>query len=80
MAAESKSKAKSPKAKQAPVKAGGMGAKILAAMNQKNKIQLKSSQEKGDFEIEHLAATNIDMQAPGLLLLNSAYEIISISN
>lgn len=63
VAAESKSKAKSPKAKQAPVKAGGMGAKILAAMNQKNKIQLKSSQEKGDFEIEHLAATNIDMQA-----------------
>jgi len=47
VAAESKSKAKSPKAKQAPVKAGGMGAKILAAMNQKNKIQLKSSQEKG---------------------------------
>ena len=71
-AVESKSKTKSPKAKAAPVKAGGMGAKILAAMNQKNKIQLKSSQEKGDFEIEHLAATNIDMQATGLLFINYA--------
>jgi len=52
---------KAPKAKRPPVKAGGMGAKILAAMSAK-KIQLKSSEEKGDFDTNHLTAT-IDMQA-----------------
>jgi len=53
--------AKGPKTKPKPVKAGGMGAKILAAMSAK-KIQLKSSEEKGDFDTNHLTAS-IDMQA-----------------
>ena len=56
--------AKGPKTKPKPVKAGGMGAKILAAMSAK-KIQLKSSEEKGDFDTNHLTAS-IDMQATGL--------------
>lgn len=59
---------KAPKAKRPPVKAGGMGAKILAAMNSAKKVQLKSSEEKGDFDTNHLTAS-IDMQATGLYLL-----------
>jgi hypothetical protein len=55
---------KGPKTKPKPVKAGGMGAKILAAISAK-KIQLKSSEEKGDFDTNHLTAS-IDMQATGL--------------
>lgn len=51
---------KGPKSKPKPLKAGGMGAKILAAMSAK-KIQLKSSEEKGDFDTNHLTAS-IDMQ------------------
>lgn len=53
---------KAPKAKRPPVKAGGMGAKILAAMNSAKKVQLKSTEEKGDFDTNHLTAS-IDMQA-----------------
>ena len=59
-----KKASKEPKSKPKPVKAGGMGAKILAAINAK-KIQLKSSEEKGDFDTNHLTAS-IDMQATGL--------------
>lgn len=53
---------KGPKTKPKPVKAGGMGAKILAAIEAK-KIQLKSSEEKGDFETNNHLTASIDMQA-----------------
>ena len=70
-AAESKTtkKSKAPKVKKAPVKAGGMGAQILAAMSAKKNVQLKSSEEKGDLESNDLSAT-IEMQASGLIFSN----------
>jgi len=73
-AAESKTtkKSKAPKVKKAPVKAGGMGAQILAAMSAKKNVQLKSSEEKGDLESNDLSAT-IEMQAPNHRRRRQAY-------
>lgn len=68
------SKPKSLKAKRPPVKAGGMGAKILAAIGAKeNKIHLKSSEEKGDFDTNHLTASIESMQATSHRRRRQAY-------
>jgi len=61
-----------PKTKPKPVKAGGMGAKILAAMSAK-KIQLKSSEEKGDFDTNQPLTASIDMQASSHRRRRQAY-------